>query len=138
MRQLLIVILSLGLTSPLAAAVAEPDMVIPEVEITKALQAAIRADDKDWFVSHMHFPVRYFGKTRRIIQSKDWFLSHYDTVISPELKTSILAQDPEDYFKNYQGLMAGSGGRNIWFQEFGDPGAGTPSDYEIITINNSD
>jgi hypothetical protein len=138
MRQLLIVILGFVLASPLAAAEDEPDIVIPEVEIMGALQAAIRADDKTWFVSHMHFPVRYFGKTKRMIRSKDWFLSHYGAVIGSELKASILAQDPEDYVKNSQGLMAGSGGHNIWFEDFGDPGAGTHSDYEIITINNTD
>ena len=34
--------------------------------------------------------------------------------------------------------MVGDGSRNIWLEEFGDPGAGIASDYEIITINNSD
>ena len=73
-----------------------------------------------------------------MIRSKAWFLNHYATVIGPELKATILAQDPEDYLKNYQGLMVGEGSHNIWLQDFGDPGAGIPSNYEIITINNSD
>jgi len=116
----------------------DDDFQTPEAAIVLALQAAVRADDKDWFVSHMHFPVRYFGKTKHIIRSKEWFLDHYSTIIGPELKANILAQDPEKHFKNYQGLMVGDGGRNIWFEEFGDPGADIPSNYEIITINNSD
>ncbi len=111
---------------------------IPETEIILALQAAVRADDKDWFVAHLHYPVRYYGKTFRMIRSKAWFLSHYATIIGPELRANILAQDPENYLKNYQGLMVGEGSRNIWLEDFGDPGAGVPSDYEIITINNSD
>lgn len=120
-------------------AAAEQDAVqSSETELILALQAAIRTDDKDWFVSHLHYPVRYFGKTKDIIRSKAWFLSHYDTVIGPALKENILAQDPEKYFTNYQGLMVGDGGLNIWFEDFGDPGAGIPSRYEIITINNSD
>ena len=110
----------------------------PETAIILALQEAVRTGDKDWFVSHLHFPVRYYGKTKHIIRSEEWFLSHYSTVIGPELKANILAQDPEKPFKNYQGLMVGDGGRNIWFEEFGDPGADIPSNYEIITINNSD
>jgi hypothetical protein len=110
----------------------------PETAIILALQEAVRTADKDWFVSHLHFPVRYFGKTKRVIRSKDWFLSHYDTVIGPALKASILAQDPEDIFKNYQGLMVGGGSHNIWFEEFGDPGGGIPSRLEIVAINNSD
>ena len=119
-------------------ALAEEASPPPETAITLELQEAVRNGDKDWFVSHLHFPVRYFGKTKRVIRSKDWVLSHYDTVIGPELKASILAQDPEDIFKNYQGIMVGGGSRNIWLNDFGDPGAGSPSRYEIITINNSD
>jgi hypothetical protein len=111
----------------------------PETTLILELQAAIRTDDKAWFVSHLHYPVRYFGKkTKHIIHSKDWFLSHYDKIISPALKENILAQDPAHFFKNYQGLMVGDGGLNIWFEDFGDPGGGIPSRFEIITINNSD
>jgi hypothetical protein len=112
-------------------------LLIPETEIIKALQAAVRADDMQWFAEHLHLPVRYYGKTFRMIRSKEWFLKHYPTILGPELKASILAQDPATYLKNYQGLMVGEGS-NIWFEQFGDPGAGIASDYEIITINNSD
>ena len=86
----------------------------------------------------LHLPVNYFGKTKQVIGSKDWFLKHYATVIGPELKANILRQDPEAYFKNYQGVMVGDGGRNIWLDYFGDEGAGVPARFEIITINNSD
>jgi hypothetical protein len=116
----------------------ESTFVIPETEIILALQAAVHADDRQWFAEHLHLPVRYYGKTFRMIRSKEWFLKHYTTIIGPELKASILAQDPETYLKNYQGLMVGEGSRNVWFEQFGDPGVGVPSDYEIITINNSD
>ena len=102
------------------------------------LQNAIRNDDKDWLADHLHLPVNYFGKTKEVISSKDWFLKHYATVIGPELKANILKQDPETYFKNYQGVMVGDGGRNIWLDDFGDEGAGIPARFEIITINNSD
>ena len=40
--------------------------------------------------------------------------------------------------KNYQGLMVGEGSRNVWLEDFGDPGAGVCSSYQIITINNSE
>lgn len=107
----------------------------PEIAVVLALQAAIRTDDKEWFVANMHLPVRYFGETKQTIRSKEWFLRHYDTIIGPKLKENLLEQDPEHYFKNYQGLMVGDGGRNIWFADFGD---GNGVKYEIITINNSD
>jgi hypothetical protein len=114
------------------------DVKIPESEIILAMQAAVRADDRQWFAAHLHPPVRYYGRTHQTIRTKEWFLAHYATVIGPELKAAILAQDPETYLKNYQGLMVGEGSRNIWLEDFGDPGAGIPSSYEIITINNSE
>jgi len=138
MRKIVIAFIGLALFGTSAISAEDEAFQAPETVIILALQDAIRTGDKDWFVSHLHFPVRYFGKTKHIIRSKEWFLSHYATIIGPELKANILAQDPEAYFKNYQGLMVGDGGRNIWFEEFGDPGADIPSNYEIITINNSD
>lgn len=122
----------------LAAATAkaeDADIRIPETEIILDMQAAIRADDRHWFAEHLHLPVRYYGTTFRTIRSKEWFLKHYPTIVGPELRAAILAQDPESYLKNYQGLMVGDGGRNIWLRDFGD---GNSVKYEIITINNSE
>jgi hypothetical protein len=120
------------------SAAEDTDVKIPESEIILAMQAAVRSDDRQWFADHLHLPVRYYGKTKQTIGSKDWFLKHYATIIGPEVKQAILAQDPGTYLKNYQGLMIGEGSRNIWLDDFGDPGAGIPSSYQIITINNSD
>ena len=102
------------------------------------LQTAIRNDDKAWLADRLHLPVNYFGKTKQVIGSKDWFVKNYGTVFGPELKANLLKQDPDKYFKNYQGVMLGDGGRNIWFDDFGDEGAGVPPRFEIITINDSD
>jgi len=124
------------LASPLRSAAAEP--VDPTPAFIAELQAAIRDDDKDWLADHLHLPVDYFGKAKQVISSKDWFRKHYTTVIGPELKANVLKQDPNSYFKNYQGVMVGDGGRNIWLDDFGDEGAGVPARFEIITINNSD
>ena len=107
----------------------------PKVNLVMDLQAAVRADDKAWFVAHLHYPAHYFRKLDHVIKSKAWFLDHYPTIIGPELKASILAQDPQKYFQNYQGVMVGEGSRNIWFADFG---SGDGSKFEIITINNSD
>jgi len=133
--------LALALLSAGAPSKAADDstLLIPETEIIKAMQAAVRADDKDWFVAHLHYPVRYYGKPNHSIASKDWFLKHYATIIGSKLKDAILAQDPENYLKNYQGLMVGEGSHNIWLEEFGDPGSpNIGSNYQIITINNTD
>jgi len=129
-------VLALLLALPLRPALAEP--LDPTPPFVIELQNAIRNDDKDWLADHLHLPVNYFGKTKEVIGSKDWFLKHYATVIGPELKANILKQDPETYFKNYQGVMVGDGGRNIWLDDFGDEGAGVPARFGIITINNRD
>lgn len=138
MRSLVLASLSCLLLAAVTARAEDGDFKIPETEIILAMQAAVRADDRQWFAAHLHLPVRYYGKTNRTISSKDWFLSHYATIIGPELKANILARDPENYLKNYQGLMVGEGSRNIWLEDFGDPGAGVASSYQIITINNSE
>ncbi|HSB59732.1 MAG TPA: hypothetical protein VLD66_09040 [Methyloceanibacter sp.] len=131
------VLVSASLLMPLAnPAVAEP--VDPTPPFIIELQNAIRNDDKTWLADHLHLPVNYFGKTKQVISSKDWFLKHYAAVIGPELKANVLKQDPETYFKNYQGVTVGDGGRNIWLDDFGDEGAGVPARFEIITINDSD
>jgi len=129
-------VLALALASPLRPALAEP--LDPTPAFIAELQTAIRDDNKNWLAGHLHLPVNYFGKTKQVISSKDWFLKHYATVIGPELKANVLKQDPNSYFKNYQGVMVGDGGRNIWLDDFGDEGAGVPASFEIITINSSD
>ena len=129
-------VLALLLALPLRPALAEP--LDPTPPFIIELQNAIRNDDKDWLADHLHLPVNYFGKTKQVIDSKEWFLKHCTTVIGPELKANVLKQDPNSYFKNYQGVMVGDGGRNIWLDDFGDEGAGVPARFGIITINNRD
>ena len=129
-------VLALLLALPVRPALAEP--LDPTPPFIIELQNAIRNDDKDWLADHLHLPVNYFGKTKQVIDSKEWFLKHCTTVIGPELKANVLKQDPNSYFKNYQGVMVGDGGRNIWLDDFGDEGAGVPARFGIITINNRD
>jgi hypothetical protein len=57
-------------------------------------------------------------------------------VIGDKLKVAVLAQDPYHVLDNWQGVMVGEGGRNIWFNDFGTDD--THPKYEIITINDSD
>ena len=114
------IVFALLLASPLGPARAEPLDPIPA--FIAEFQTAIRNDDKDRLADHLHLLVNYFGKMKQVISSKDWFLKHYATVIGPELKANVLKQDPNSFFKNYQGVMVGDGGRNIWLDDFGDQG----------------
>ena len=94
MRSLLVTCLGLLLMAAASASAEDAELKIPESEIILAMQAAVRADDRQWFAAHLHLPVRYYGKTNQTIRTKEWFLAHYATVIGPELKAAILAQDP--------------------------------------------
>ena len=67
------------------------------------------------------------------LADKDWFIGHYATIIGPKLKANVLKQHPSDYFKNDQGVMVGDSGRNIWFDNFGDEGAGIPT-LSVVTL----
>jgi len=52
--------------------------------------------------------------------------------IGKKLRTAALAQDPENVFENWQGMMVGEGNYNIWVRNVGD---GLSERYELITIN---
>jgi hypothetical protein len=56
--------LSAMVLGALPAAAEENDEPYFETTLILELQAPIRADDKGWFMSHIHYPVRYFGKTK--------------------------------------------------------------------------
>ena len=59
--------LALLLSGTPSKAADDSTFLIPETDIIKAMQAAVRADDKDWFVAHLHYPVRYYGKAFHMI-----------------------------------------------------------------------
>jgi hypothetical protein len=99
------------------------------------LKEAIRANDKGWLADHTRYPLRYYGHATRLIRSKASFVKQYPKLIGDKLRAGILAQDPENVFENYQGMMLGNGGTNIWVQQ---PGDGTGSVFEIVTINDKE
>jgi hypothetical protein len=127
--------LVLLLVLPLVPAAAEP--VDPTPPFIVELQTAICNDDKTWLADRLHLPVTYFGKTKQVIRSKAWFLKHYATVMGLSSRPTCSSKIHDD-FKNYQGVMVGDGGHNIWLDNYGDEGAGIPTRFEIITIDNSD
>jgi hypothetical protein len=83
----------------------------------------------------MRYPVRYFGKRTFTIPGKSWFATNHRAVIGPKLRAAVLAQDPENVFENWQGLMVGEGTFNIWVRNTAD---GPHERYEIVTINDAE
>jgi hypothetical protein len=104
-------------------------------KIVADLQQAIRANDKNWLADHMRYPVRYFGRHETLIRNKAAFVKNYDNVIGAKLRGAILAQDLNNVFENWQGMMVGEGSHNIWVRNSGD---GSNERYQIVTINDSE
>jgi len=123
------------LAAPFAKADDTTDQVTPEIAFFLKLQQAVRTGDRNWLADHLHSPATYYGAKTIVIRRKAYFVSHYASLIGPKLRAVILAQTPDDLFRNYQGTMIGSS-PNIWFRDFGDGPENIR--YEIITINDDE
>jgi hypothetical protein len=106
----------------------------PKLAFVRDVQQALRANDKAWLAGAMRYPVRYFGRRTMLIRNRSWFVAHYSSIFDAELRAAVLAQDPNNVFENWQGMMVGEGSRNIWIQQSGD---GAAARYRIVTINNA-
>ena len=101
-----------------------------------ALQHAIRTDDKAWLADHTRYPLRYNGRSDIAIRNKASFFKNYPTIIGEKLRAAVLAQDPQNAFENWQGIMVGEGNYNIWIRDAGS--SGLDQHYELITINDAE
>lgn len=110
------------------------DQVPPKQEFVRDLQRALRKDDRSWIADHMSYPVRYHGRVASVIRNRSDFVRSYSGLISDRLRSAILAQQPDDVFENWQGLMIGDGTHNVWAR---DTASGEVTRYEIVTINDS-
>jgi hypothetical protein len=99
------------------------------------LQKALRTGDRNWLAEHMHYPASYYGPNYIMIKNRSSFDSQYPLLIGPKLRAIVLAQDPDQLFRNQRGIMIGRD-PSIWFYNFGSG----PEDirYEIITINDAE
>jgi hypothetical protein len=98
------------------------------------LQKAIRENDAGWIASRIKYPARYFqNKSKALIRTPGYFKANYQTLIGPKLRAAVLAQNLNDFLDNWQGVMIGEGGTNIWAREVGE---GPTARYLIVTINN--
>jgi hypothetical protein len=105
-----------------------------EEDFARDVQKAVSAGDAAWLADHARYPMNAFGKKKAmVIKNRKAFIASASKILGPKLKTAILAQDPENLFRNYQGVMIGQI-QNIWFYNFSE--GGEKNDFEIITINN--
>jgi hypothetical protein len=117
---------------PLSSGLAQ-EQIPPKQAFVRDLQRALRQDDRAWIADHMSYPVRYHGQMVGVIRNRNDFVRNYPRLISDRLRGAILAQQPEEVFENWQGLMIGDGTHNMWAR---DTASGDATRYEIVTINN--
>lgn len=110
------------------------DSTPPKQAFVRDLQRALRNDDRGWIADHMSYPVRYHGRMASVIRNRNDFVRNYARLISERLSGAILAQQPDEVFENWQGLMIGTGTHNMWAR---DTATGDAARYEIVTINDS-
>ena len=137
MRNIAAIFLALMLAAPLAARAENEAPVDPNPGFVRALQKALADNDARWFSEHMRYPVRWFGPRKQhvMISGAQYVRSHWKGLIGPVLRNAIMAQDPENCFRNYQGTMIGAGLHNIWANAaFNAPA----SQLMIVTINDDE
>lgn len=96
------------------------------------LQAAVRRGDAGWVARHGAYPMRWNAARTRTIRSAAAFRAGWRRIVTPGLAAAILDQNPDDVFRNWQGIMIGSGTHNVWVRT-DDTEPGAP--WRIVTVN---
>jgi hypothetical protein len=107
----------------------------PKQAFLRDLQRALRDHDRGWIADHIRYPMRYHGRVANVIRNCNDFVRNYAGLISDRLRAAVLAQQPDQVFENWQGLMIGDGTHNMWVR---DTASDDTSRYQIVTINDSD
>jgi hypothetical protein len=113
--------------APAPSALADPG----DTAFVATLKEAVAKKDTAWLIAHATFPLLWNKDAEaRHVKSRGQFETRIDQIISPAVQAAVAAS--RDYLQNWQGIMVGDGGRNIWVRKIG---AGTDMEYKIITIN---
>jgi hypothetical protein len=107
----------------------------PKQAFLRDLQRALRDHDRGWIADRIRYPLRHHGRVANVIRNRSDFMRNYAGLVGDRLRAAVLAQQPDQMFENWQGLMIGDGTHNMWAR---DTASGDASRYEIVTINDSD
>ena len=80
----------------------------------------VAADNVDSITAHIKFPLRN-------CKSATEFKKDYSEFFNSNVKNAVTKQDPDKFFVNYDGAMAGDG--ELWFSEL-------DGKYYVVAINN--
>ena len=86
----------------------------------KDLQTIVANGHRQELARYIRYPLN------STVKSKSDFLENYDKVITPKVKRALASVNLRQLFRNYKGVMIGSG--EIWIAQEGQ-------DFNIIAIN---
>lgn len=87
----------------------------------KDLQYIVAAGNKEEVANMVRYPLN------ASIRTKADFLANYDSIITPKVKEALAKANLRQLFRNYKGVMIGSG--DIWIAQ-------EDEHFKIIAINN--
>lgn len=119
-----------------AAERGDPDMLITESDKAYFLEikTAIEKHDARWMANNVDLPMNIgINGKRKPIRTKKDFVKNYDDIINENIISAVQSQDANDLFKNWRGIMIGSG--QMWILEYREDGSDIDK-YVIIAINN--
>src|SRR5262245_60685296 len=106
----------------------------------ETLQTALRSDDRETVAGLVEYPLRVNSAgTHRLISDHGQLLSDFASVFTSRIRQQVLAQQFNQLFVNWQGVMVANGA--LWFSGICDPAsrAGTckSTGVRIVAINQS-
>lgn len=87
----------------------------------KDLQYMVANDNREEISKLIRYPLN------STIKTKPDFLANYNKIITPKIKDALAKANLKQLFRNYKGVMIGSG--EVWIAQEG-------KDFKIIAINN--
>jgi hypothetical protein len=96
-------------------ALASDDYPVTEEEkaFVTAIRKAVDSHDVPWMAANVNFPIKAGIDGRRMtIKNKGQFARLYDKIIDAHVKSVVDAQNIDELWKNWRGIMIGSG--EIW------------------------
>ena len=74
------------------------------------IKALVKNNEKSKVASYVSYPLNVNRKDSKIkIKSKEEFIKSYDSIITEEVKKTLINEDVTKTFVNYQGVMVGDG-----------------------------
>jgi hypothetical protein len=134
MRTLLsFALLALLTAAPRADAAYNPNVTVRERAFAASVQSAIKRDDSHWVAENVRYPIKVcVGTELTQIKDKKEFLKEYGRIIDDRVRASVVGDDLNTLFKNFQGVLLGGG--SIMIYDSGEPDPG-PARNRPLTLN---